>query len=853
MSMGLSLGLRLGGSWIGGGGPLVIVGNSDTIVSGPITWTLSEAADYGYSEDGIALVVMKPGLTVVSRTDAETTEGGLAVNGTMKNPQRSLSGAQGWDARVAAYSAGLKASFPISVQVNDIVVGAVHRASVSGSERDGIVDAWSGLIFVPPACPQYTLAPALIGWAGRTAPQGYILNIDDAVASLPALDVASMPRPSVTEVIAQVDRLEIGAGFTLATSTPSYEFFYTHLAGGSLGNYGQSLAEWRGAAMLYCLSDEATTEQKKTLLLALMREGVQTYDPIAGEGTPVGANGGHWDFSFGPIVAALKFANRTSLLGTLIDVAPMNPLGASFLYDATRVSQTLTPHSDITLPYISRNRTISAVSGLSITVPTATPGDPAQISFVGGLLKRASDGATAAITAQDKTSISSPTDSVILTIDAQPGSPFAASDVVHVTPQDPLNVGDADWGSPTDASSTNPLASSPYRNLNFWSEEVLWCHAIGAYHPTFRAMELYTTRANRTNDPAPDRDYPDHFDTVDGEEFAAAFWAAHAASIFTAAPVFLNRPTISGTPSEGETITVVPATVSGAATITNSYQLYKDGTPISFTIGLDYEIETADVGSVFTVGQTATNAQGAQTITSVGVTATSAFTPSMVEFDGTNDYAQDLGLTSFGGGKLGLISMDIYFTDPLLGGGNDYVVDFLTSAGSSQISVKFDSRILVELNNTGKGYRHSPSNTVETNTGYTVAVAWDSAIPRWQMWLRPFGGSWTEVTGGSSDLPADVMTDAIGRVRIGIRDGIVGNIYLGDVYVANDRTMDLSDADNRAKLLPTAFKGSNGELVTGTAPPLFLSGPVADWHVNKGTAGGLTLTGALTAAPVTPT
>ena len=61
---------------------------------------------------------------------------------------------------------------------------------------------------------------------------------------------------------------------------------------------------------------------------------------------------------------------------------------------------------------------------------------------------------------------------------------------------------------------------------------------------------------------------------------------------------------------------------------------------------------------------------------------------------------------------------------------------------------------------------------------------------------------------------------------------------------------------NRRKFIDVDGKpvdlGSDGSTPTGTVPLMFFSGPTDDWHINKGSVGGFTETGAFTDAPYSP-
>jgi hypothetical protein len=80
---------------------------------------------------------------------------------------------------------------------------------------------------------------------------------------------------------------------------------------------------------------------------------------------------------------------------------------------------------------------------------------------------------------------------------------------------------------------------------------------------------------------------------------------------------------------------------------------------------------------------------------------------------------------------------------------------------------------------------------------------------------------------------------------------------IADLYINFADSFDLSVVANRRKFISAAgkpvFLGADGSLPTGAAPAVFLSGPTADWHTNKGAGGGFTENGALTDGAVVPT
>lgn len=97
----------------------------------------------------------------------------------------------------------------------------------------------------------------------------------------------------------------------------------------------------------------------------------------------------------------------------------------------------------------------------------------------------------------------------------------------------------------------------------------------------------------------------------------------------TAVPVLTNDSPVSftGSPVVGNTLAVVPGSWSGAATITLTYQWFRDGVAIAGATGVTYTLVTADNGTVVTVRETATasvNPPAPVSVMAVGVTVTAA-------------------------------------------------------------------------------------------------------------------------------------------------------------------------------------------------------------------------------------
>jgi hypothetical protein len=82
------------------------------------------------------------------------------------------------------------------------------------------------------------------------------------------------------------------------------------------------------------------------------------------------------------------------------------------------------------------------------------------------------------------------------------------------------------------------------------------------------------------------------------------------------APVISGVPTISGTATDGQTLTATAASVSGNPTPTRTWQWKRGGANISGATNSTYVLQAADIGSTITVEQTETNVAGSDSATS---------------------------------------------------------------------------------------------------------------------------------------------------------------------------------------------------------------------------------------------
>ena len=236
--------------------------------------------------------------------------------------------------------------------------------------------------------------------------------------------------------------------------------------------------------------------------------------------------------------------------------------------------------------------------------------------------------------------------------------------------------------------------------------------------------------------------------------------------------------------------------------------------------------------------------------------AADAYRTGAVVFDGTNDYltrgAAWTGSPADGGSLLA--SFWIKFN-----GGDGAEQFILGETGTSSDDIV--SRTA------GDVYNFDTRTTVGTQIGISVGTGtWNSA-DGWHHVLCAFSkgaNQYLYVDGAQedSDVPANsdygwTETEWI----VGAKSGGLAklNADLADVYLTNEY-LDISLAANRAKFAlggKPVDLGGDGSKPTGTAPLLFLrrvpGAAASTFAANKGSGGGMTITGALANAGTSPT
>ena len=228
-----------------------------------------------------------------------------------------------------------------------------------------------------------------------------------------------------------------------------------------------------------------------------------------------------------------------------------------------------------------------------------------------------------------------------------------------------------------------------------------------------------------------------------------------------------------------------------------------------------------------------------------------------VTFDGTNDYLTRGGdFTGNADGKLGIVSFwvkinnnqtNVFYDNGATGqqyffcdAGGAFQLEFENSGGTNTLAINSAGGLFLAAN----GWKH-------------VLASWDVGNGLARLFVDDVEQSNAGFITNNNTID---YTDSSHFVCADTGSGNRLNGDIADFYFNNAEYIDLSIEANRRKFISSAGKpvylGNNGELPTGTSPRLFLSlaqgAAVSTFATNKGTGGGMTITGTLAEAATSP-
>jgi|TARA_Y100000310_G_scaffold303929_1_gene342653 hypothetical protein len=230
--------------------------------------------------------------------------------------------------------------------------------------------------------------------------------------------------------------------------------------------------------------------------------------------------------------------------------------------------------------------------------------------------------------------------------------------------------------------------------------------------------------------------------------------------------------------------------------------------------------------------------------------ARTAFSPISVAFDGT-DYMSFTGqLTGGADSKVGIFSCWARFPT------DNNTEQFYTADGNN---IKFWKRggafddVRVELQQLDM---NSTVTTLTNNTWYHVLCAWDLGSSVEQMYINDVDENPNVGTSNNANVDWTYTLNLCGA-GVGGDDPIEAS--MAEVYLNIAETLDISQAENRAKFISGGSPvdlGEDGSTPTGSQPIVYFSNRDADaasaFATNRGTGGDYSITGTLVEGSALP-
>lgn len=378
------------------------------LVRDSITFTVSDlpqGTETGTDARGHLVVSIPAGQTIsMTRNVALAVDDqGATINGGQLNPDN---GTQGYHSAGAAYSSAVQAAdAAITMSGGDIFVQTLGAPVQPAPVRYGLIDPDSVACLYVTNDPIPTgdfLIPSVLNPSDGLE----VIDIDAAVAALPALDVTGQSLPDFATMLARAKGV---TPFFLTQAASNDTAFFQDMNGtgcGSSGtndNYGQFLSGTFDALANLLATNTLTAAQKRegVITLAMIGKQIDNYFVSAGAVSPA-ENGGLYNFH------AVPCTYYRSITGKDIEqVKAIYPMNLLQWTDVTPdIIDLLEPHNVDTYPMHSHIRTATAVNGLTKTLAFERPANAqtrSQINLIGMSIKRLSDGQTAEIVSQAAT------------------------------------------------------------------------------------------------------------------------------------------------------------------------------------------------------------------------------------------------------------------------------------------------------------------------------------------------------------------------------------------------------------------------------------------------------------------
>lgn len=511
--------------------------------------------------DGPKCIVSASPVTILSKAPDVIPTAGAIRNGCVKNPTLSR---QAFDTRVKQTWPTELITFPATLSPGDILLSAVSLpdATVLPGERFGYVDSYD-MVYVATSAPNpLSLAPSPVGWTGRGTPAvGPIVDYAAKAALLPTTYGVSGYTYGDEARVDRALRYNPGLAFSRGTFSDStnvncgYQAATPYIWGSpgptsatsASSNYSQftnnRLAEW----MWHLAAPVAQVPLvvKAKILMRIHSFAWLTQANWDGKNITMNPSGdGQSQTHQGPFALAHWLTGDDVKMDELMVKHP-GCWEFFFKFTDAMIPEWFQPWGDAdnlsTLytqdyPSSTFRRRILAVDATAKTVTLAhhartgyanSQGGSAKARFVGLLLTRESDSASAKILTGAGDLKIDPREPVVLPLETWPTPGFAIGEIVTMQSPWTPNVGDPEWRVGLETNYYNPSALTSYRDQQDVLPYLAFLRVLGVHRPEWQAVWEYGVLANGTGWPRSDQDFPS---TSPGGMFNL-IWAAHKAAI----------------------------------------------------------------------------------------------------------------------------------------------------------------------------------------------------------------------------------------------------------------------------------------------------------------------------------
>ena len=492
-----------------------IPGGSDTVFGVDATVTTTGAYNGGVSIDGQRYIIAPASVKLASSSPAQATVDGRVGNGMQANLVQG--GLNALDAGTT-YDGSAALAVDTVVQPGSCIVkveSSNPRDASSGSAgREGLFEATTVVQIVPSARAANAIAPVVWPSSDLANRPWRVADVDGVLAGLPVL--ASSGAPTWASIAAFWDKLDFGLAWAQGIR---YQWLAPRRVANENSSYGQYRAAITGQVWAGLCGNEWSTGDKTAALIRALSNGCQTVEAYNKTGLAITEDGGQFQWHLPECLAWIKATGQTANYAALSALVGAN-VRNQYYQMATGY---FNPHDSALLPYISRRRTVSAITGSGPYVVTCTgyrpgsglTGDTASNSeFVDLNMVRESNGAVSLITAKATTGAD-----WNFTVATLPTG-LVTGNVIYCAPVTPLANGVWDWTArnPVDFPNLpNPAPNAEYRSNNNHGNSILPISALGMRGANLTPAKEYVERITAS--------------AAYAGGFQQTFWSTHQATV----------------------------------------------------------------------------------------------------------------------------------------------------------------------------------------------------------------------------------------------------------------------------------------------------------------------------------